>query len=147
MLNNRLITFGLLMLTLSGCGGSASIAPPVNPNVTTIAMSITNGTNSSIAMSPESVVRSCMRQVPAARTLAPHQRWQGTIALDNTCPKQRWSFGIAFSASFPAASAEWSRSGDGRWLLLYLTSELGLRAAKGQDGLFDITLVRTKPPR
>lgn len=138
---------GVLALVLSGCGASQSVTPPASPNATSFTMSITNGTKSVIVMVPQTRDRSCMKRVPPHVSLAPKARWSGTIALDSSCPANRWSFGIAFDASFPAGVAEWTKSGDGHWLILLLTSELELRPQKGADSTFNIRLVKGQPPK
>lgn len=144
---NRLVLIFLLSFALSACGGSQSVAPPVNPNVTTLNMSVTNATGIAITMAPQTQDDVCVKRGPSQVTLAPNQSWNGTIALDKSCPGQRWSFGVTLtSGSTVAASAEWAKS-NGQWRLLYLTSELLLKPNKSQGGIFNITLVKGTTPR
>jgi ABC-type Fe3+-hydroxamate transport system substrate-binding protein len=143
---NRFVLILLLSFALSACGSSQSLTP-VNPNVTTLNMSVTNATGITITMAPQTQDDVCVKRAPSHVTLAPNQRWNGTIALDKLCPGQRWSFGVTLtSGSTVAASAEWAKS-NGQWRLLYLTSELLLKPNKNQGGIFNITLVKGTPPR
>ena len=143
---NRLFPIVVLSFALNACG-SQSVTPPVNPNVTTLNMSVTNATGSTITMAPQTQDDVCMKRGPSRATLAPNQRWNGTIALEKSCPGQRWSFGVTLtSGSIIGASAEWVKS-NGQWKIFYLTSELLIKPNKNQGGVFNVTLVKGTPPR
>ena len=130
----------LAVLLSTGCTQSNPIIPTTQNTV--FSMSIKNGTRTKLSIVPGQ--RQCMLQTPPMRTLSPNQLWSGHVVLAGLCSSKRWFFDITFENGPAVAGGTWTKTGSQPWEIVLFTHGLALKADRGYDAIFHVTVVRTK---